>query len=98
MDNYLRTLDVVLGGISVILVARLIQHRKKANDLPLPPGPRRLPVIHNLLDLPKGFEPIHWAKHKDIYGARATYVAFGSSFGSQDPLAPFLFLGRRISL
>lgn len=37
----------------------------------LPPGPRGLPVIGNLLDLPQDFEWIHWAKHHKLYGTVA---------------------------
>lgn len=36
----------------------------------LPPGPKGLPIIGNLLDLPAGGtqEWQHWLKHKDLYG------------------------------
>ncbi|KAH8111221.1 cytochrome P450 oxidoreductase OrdA-like protein, partial [Phellopilus nigrolimitatus] len=46
---------------------------------PLPPGPRRLPVIQNLMDLPKGLEGPHWAKHKDLYGPISSISAFGTT-------------------
>lgn len=69
MYDHLHSLDVILGSLSVAVLVHLLKMIRNRNKLPLPPGPRRLPLIENLLDLPKGFEPPHWAKHKDLYGA-----------------------------
>ena len=57
---------VFLGLVSatVFITVRFLQRRSH----PLPPGPRGLPLIGNLLDLPKGLEGPHWAKHRNIYG------------------------------
>lgn len=43
----------------------------KPQTLPLPPGPKALPLIGNLLDMPSGsvLEGKHWAKHRSLYGA-----------------------------
>ncbi|KAK6984826.1 O-methylsterigmatocystin oxidoreductase [Favolaschia claudopus] len=35
---------------------------------PKPPGPRGWPIIGNLLDMPTGFEWLHWETFKEIYG------------------------------
>jgi hypothetical protein len=37
---------------------------------PLPPGPRKLPLLGNIGDLPPSGMPeyLHWLKHKDLYG------------------------------
>lgn len=61
-------LDIILGFSGVYLICRLVSTRLRGERLPLPPGPRRLPFIGNLLDLPKGLEGPHWAKHKSLYG------------------------------
>jgi hypothetical protein len=57
---------VVLGllGCSVLYLV-IANIRSKG---PLPPGPRGLPFIGNALDMPKDYEWLHWAKHKELYG------------------------------
>lgn len=42
----------------------------KKSQLPLPPGPKSLPILGNIRDLPKPGVPEwhHWAKHKELYG------------------------------
>ncbi len=52
--------------ITVCLVATVLLRRRQVH--PLPPGPRRLPILGNIFDFPKGFAATHWAKHKDVYG------------------------------
>jgi hypothetical protein len=49
--------------------------------LPLPPGPKGLPILGNFTDLPpKGtteFE--HWIKHKDLYGPISSVTVLGQT-------------------
>ncbi|KAI5118225.1 hypothetical protein M0805_000721 [Coniferiporia weirii] len=72
-------LDIVLAVVTVTLVACVSRLRKSRPSLPLPPGPRPLPVIQNLLDVPKGLEGPHWAKHKDLYGPISSVSVLGST-------------------
>lgn len=61
--------SVACGVLALYTISRLL--RGKGNRLPLPPGPKGLPVLGNINDLPKPGEPEweHWLRHKDLYGA-----------------------------
>lgn len=63
-------LSLLVGlGIAYIAVT-LIQNQLKRARQPLPPGPRGLPLLGNLNDLPKPgmLEAHHWLEHKKKYG------------------------------
>jgi hypothetical protein len=66
-------LDVstLLGGIGFGLAVYFILRAFQVSKLPpLPPGPRGLPVLGNLKDLPPPgmLEATHWLKHKELFG------------------------------
>lgn len=67
MGSYL-SINVLLGCIGVYVLKRYFA---SPSHPPLPPGPKGKPVIGNLLDLPPPgkLEWVHWAEHKDLYGA-----------------------------
>jgi hypothetical protein len=61
-------LAVLLGTIALYVAYRL---RSKNDGLPLPPGPKGMPFLGNVNDMPKPgiLECHHWLQHKDLYGA-----------------------------
>ncbi|PTB41738.1 uncharacterized protein TrAFT101_009648 [Trichoderma asperellum] len=68
----------------VTLISFIIYHqffRKKYALLSLPPGPKALPIIGNLLDLPPAGTPDfqHWFKFKDLYGPLSSVTVLGQT-------------------
>jgi len=57
------TLDVQAGVASFIFILYLyLKRRKNVSRLPLPPGPKKFPLIGNMLDMPTSFEWITYRK------------------------------------
>src|SRR4051794_34822190 len=73
-------LALLLGVAAAYLVNHLV--RSKNHDRPLPPGPRGIPILGNVNDLPKPgmLECYHWLKHKDLYGPISSITVLGQTF------------------
>ncbi|KAL6892167.1 cytochrome P450 [Trichoderma evansii] len=71
--------------ISIIaLIGYILYHqffRKKDALLGLPPGPKALPIIGNLLEFPPAGTPDfqHWLKFKDLYGPLSSVTVLGQT-------------------
>jgi hypothetical protein len=79
---FFSTLNVgaALGVVALYVVVRYLL--AKRHKLPLPPGPKGLPILGNIKDMPKAneLEWIHWLKHKDIYGPISSVSVLGQTF------------------
>lgn len=64
----LSAVDIILGLVFVYLLYANFTRFYNKRARPLPPGPKRRPLIGNLFDLPTGFEATHWEKHRKLYG------------------------------
>lgn len=73
-------LGIALSFLIVYLITRCLRARK--HKLPLPPGPKGLPILGNLNDLPNrgDREWEHWLKHKDLYGPISSLTVLGQTF------------------
>lgn len=54
---------------------------RRQNPIQLPPGPKPLPLLGNILDLPPSGVPEyrHWLKHKDLYGPVSSVSVMGKT-------------------
>jgi hypothetical protein len=75
------TVLVVLVGAAIVYLVNYLAHSNK-NGRPLPPGPKGLPLLGNVNDLPKPgvLECHHWAQHKELYGPISSLTVLGQTF------------------
>jgi hypothetical protein len=72
---------LAIGTVIIYTLGRFFL-RKSSHDLPLPPGPKGIPLLGNINDLPKPgiLECHHWIKHKDLYGPISSITVLGQTF------------------
>jgi hypothetical protein len=66
-------------ALTVYIIRKVIIGRN--SRLPLPPGPKGLPLVGNVSDLPPAGTPEwrHWLEHKDQYGPLTSVTVFGKT-------------------
>ena len=73
--------DLTVGCLTLYLLKRFLSSRSSPRSLPLPPGPKGLPLLGNVSDLPPPGEQewLHWRKHKDLYGPVSSITVLGQT-------------------
>lgn len=76
----LSTLAIAFAILGILYATR--RYLEKRNARPLPPGPKRLPLLGNVNDMPRPgiLECHHWLRHKDIYGPISSVTVLGQTF------------------
>lgn len=65
MTRLLTVLDVGLGVVGLLIIRQFYNRKRIA---PPPPGPRRWPLLGNLLDMPTSKEWLTFAKWGEKWG------------------------------
>lgn len=68
LSDSLHGLDVLVPAVSFIWLVLIYTAKKTAFRHPYPPGPRGLPIIGNVLDMPTSNEWLKAAEWKEKYG------------------------------
>ena len=72
-DNYLITLSVIVCLVPILLI-----RRSRRGALPLPPGPKRWPVIGSALSVPKEREWLTFTDWSRQYGESQELLSYGA--------------------
>lgn len=69
----------VLGIVSLLFlyIRSLAQWRARTRGLPFPPGPKPLPIVGNLFDMPKTYP---WVAYRDLCAQYGEYYLCRTSF------------------
>ncbi|KAI0723229.1 cytochrome P450 [Earliella scabrosa] len=79
MDAITNIFAALAVGVAYIVYRLLSKATSRRGLAPLPPGPRPLPLIGNLVDLPKSHAWLTFSKWGDIYGGIVHVSALGQS-------------------
>jgi hypothetical protein len=86
-------LPYVVGTVAATMVYAILKRQTGRGSLPLPPGPKPLPLIGNLLDMPQGKAWLKYRDWHDRYGdvvcistPHQTFVVLGSASTVNDLL------------
>ena len=61
-------IPATLCGLGLGIIGYLYFKQNEARNLPLPPGPKKLPIIGNAMNMPKSFEWVAYARWSEEYG------------------------------
>ena len=66
---YLTSIANVVAVLLFLTTVQAIRDHRRRGGLPYPPGPRPLPIIGNLLDIPKQFSWLTYTKFAKTHGS-----------------------------
>ncbi|BCS17694.1 cytochrome P450 [Aspergillus puulaauensis] len=71
-------LVLAVAGLASLYIVGILFSRASSRAS-LPPGPKPLPIVGNVRDLPASGSPdwVHWLKHKELYGPISTVSVLG---------------------
>jgi cytochrome P450 len=74
------SVEIALLVLALYTIKR-VYFGKKKNVASLPPGPKGLPLVGNIKDMPPAGIPEyqHWLKHKDLYGPISSVTVLGQT-------------------
>ncbi|OAQ67966.1 cytochrome p450 oxidoreductase [Pochonia chlamydosporia 170] len=75
----MEALLILSALLSLVFYLVLHKYTRTYSRLPLPPGPKGLPIIGNIFSLPPNGVPEyeHWLKFKDLYGPISSITVLG---------------------
>ncbi|KAH9972642.1 cytochrome P450 [Lactifluus volemus] len=76
MVSPLSVLDLFAALLLFATLCAIRDHRRRGG-LPYPPGPRPLPIIGNILHIPKDFSWLAYIRFSEIYGNILSFHIFG---------------------
>lgn len=72
MSSLLSVVDVILGCVTLYIIQRLLTRTAAAGSYP--PGPKPLPLIGNLLDMPNTQQWLTFMRWGDTYGLPNLFI------------------------
>src|SRR5216683_3693244 len=66
--TYLTSIANIFAVLLFLVAVQAFRDHRRRGGLPYPPGPRPLPIIGNLLDVPKHFSWLAYTKFSKIHG------------------------------
>lgn len=72
--TYLSSVTDVFVVLLFLASIRAVRDYRRRRGLPYPPGPRPLPIIGNMLDIPKQFSWLAYSKFSKTYGTPLSFT------------------------
>src|SRR6267142_3045711 len=95
--TYLTSIVHVFAFLLLLAAIQAVRDHRRRKGLPYPPGPRRLPIIGNLLDIPKHFSWLAYTRFSETHGVPS--LSFAKVFSDKNDrgclVFPYFWAGYR---